>query len=128
MQYLVPGISTKQARNHHRTFKHRHHGCLKEHTVKAQKTSSRRSQCTVAQQYRWFQTRDRAYQFLCKKNTGLCRKTGQTFGELMEHFVIGGDKTNLIADADGDMKIIGEFGRRKHEKKVSDCRSSCSLH
>ena len=60
IQCLVPGISTEQARNHHRTFKRRHHGRLKERAVKAQKTSSRRSQCTVAQQYRWFQTRDRA--------------------------------------------------------------------
>ena len=45
----------------------------------------------------------------------------------MEHFLISGDETNLIANPDGEMKTIGEFGRRKHEKKVSDCRSSATM-
>ena len=26
------------------------------------------------------------------------------------------------------MKIIGEFGRKKHEKKVSDCHASCTMY
>ena len=86
-----------------------------------------RSQCTVAHQYRWFKTVDQAFKFLRENNTGLCRRTGLTFGEVMEHFIISGDETNLIANADGEMKTIGEFGRRKHEKKVSDCCSSATM-
>ena len=65
---------------------------------------------------------------LRERNTGVCRVTGKTFGELIEHFIIGGDETNLICDADGDMKIAGKFGRMKHEKKVSDCRASCTMY
>ena len=42
--------------------------------------------------------------------------TGKSFGELIEHFLIGIYKTFLIADSDGDTRIIGEFGKRKHDK------------
>ena len=42
----------------------------------------------------------------------MCRKTGKHFGKLIEHLVIGGDKTNLIMDADGDLKIIGDAWKR----------------
>ena len=51
MQTLTPDITMKQAQNHQQTFKIRHDGRLKCKAVRAQKTSSRRSQCTVAQQY-----------------------------------------------------------------------------
>jgi hypothetical protein len=27
---------------------------------------------------------------------------------------------NLIADADGDLRIVGEKGKKKHEKKVAN--------
>ena len=50
-----------------------------------------------------------------------------SFGELIEHLIIGGEETWLIADADGYMKIIEEFSRKKHENKVSDCRASCTM-
>ena len=33
-----------------------------------------------------------------------------------------------MADNDGNMKIIGEFGRRKHEKRVSDCKASVTMY
>ena len=64
---------------------------------------------------------------LRKKNTGKCNKSGETSGELIEHFLIGLDKTCLMADANGDMKIIGKFGRRKHEKMAGDCRASATM-
>jgi hypothetical protein len=33
-------------------------------------------------------------------------------------WILGGNETNLIADANGDAKIIGEKGKRKHRKKA----------
>ena len=33
-----------------------------------------------------------------------------------------------MADNDGNMKIIGEFGRRKHKKRVSDCKASATMY
>ena len=44
--------------------------------------------------------------------------------EVVDHFVVGYDEANMIANADGTVKIVGEFGRRKHEKIVSDCQAS----
>ena len=128
IQKLNPELTAEQAKNHRRTFMKKNAGVLKPKAVKAQKTTSRRSQCTVAQQFRWRKMVDKAMNILRERNTGVCQVTGKTFGELIEHFIIGGDETNLICDADGDMKIIGEFGRKKHEKKVSDCRASCTMY
>ena len=110
-----------------RTWKKYSRGRIKQRAVKAQKTTSKRSQCTVAQQFRWFKNVERGLNFLREKNTGTCKRTGKHFGELIEHFVIGMDETNLIADADGDLKVLGEVGKRKHEKKVSDYRGSITM-
>jgi hypothetical protein len=49
----------------------------------------------------------------------VCDKTGKSFGELIDHFIIGGNETDLIADADGDLRIVGEKGKKKHKKKVA---------
>ena len=43
MQQLKPGITTKQAKNHGRTFTKKHKDRLKSRSVKAQKTTSKRS-------------------------------------------------------------------------------------
>ena len=71
---------------------------------------------------------EKSLDFLRKHNTGTCPKTGKTFGELIEHFVLNGDETNLMADNDGNVKIIGEFGRQKHKKRVSDCKASATMY
>ena len=121
MTTLQPELSQLQSRNHyHRTFIKKHADRLKQKPVKAQKTTSKRSQCTVAQQFRWFKLYEKALLFLRTKNTGVCNKTGKSFGELIDHFILGGDEMNLIADADGELRIVGEKGKKKHEKKVSD--------
>ena len=123
IQLVAPHLSLKQIQNHRsRTFRNRHKHRLKPKSVMPQNTSSKRSQCTAAQQWRWFQTFDRCLDVLREKNTGLCKKSGLSFEEVMEHFLIGLDEACLIADADGNLKILPEFGRRSHEKKVSDCR------
>ena len=46
---------------------------------------------------------------------------------MIEHFIIGVNETCFMVDADGDMKIIREFGRKKHEKKVLDCRAFMTM-
>ena len=128
MQIIEPDLSLKQIRNYRsRTFKKKSKSILKPKTVIAQNTSSRRSQCTVAQQFRWFKTVDIALDLMRMNNTGVCNKTGLSFEDVIEHFIIGADETCLQADADGNVRIIGEFGRRKHEKKVADCRASATM-
>ena len=88
---LHPELTYKQAENHfHRTFKKHHAGKIKPKAVKAQKTTSKRSQCSIAQQYRWFKTYELGLRFLREQNTGVCNKTGKLFGELIKHFLLGG--------------------------------------
>ncbi len=116
-----PKLSQLQSRNHyHRTFIKKHVDRLKQKPVKTQKTTSKQSQCTVAQQFRWFKLYEKAICFIRTKNTRVCNKTGMSFGELIDHFILGGNEINLIADADGELRIVGEKGKKKHEKKVSD--------
>ncbi len=45
--------------------------------------------------------------FLRTKNTSEFNATGKSFGELINHFILGGNETNLIADADREFKIVG---------------------
>ncbi len=58
----------------------------------------------------------------------MCNKTGKLFGELIDHFILGSNETNLIADADGDLRIVGEKGKKKHEKKVANYQGSITMY
>ena len=57
---------------------------------------------------------------LQRKNGGLCKKTGKTFGGLMQHFVLGLDEACIMADAGGNIQIIGAADRKKHENILAD--------
>jgi hypothetical protein len=58
----------------------------------------------------------------------VCNKTRKSFGELIDHFILGDDETNLIADADGDLRIVGERGKKKDEKKVANYQGSFTMY
>jgi hypothetical protein len=60
----------------------------------------KRSNITVPQQYRWHQTYKHSLDELRRKNTGTCRISGKTFGELIHCFITAGDDTNLMASDD----------------------------
>jgi hypothetical protein len=36
----------------------------------------------------------------------VCNSTGKSFAELINHFILGGNEKNLIADADGELKML----------------------
>ena len=59
---------------------------------------------------------------------GSLPEDGQNFGELIDYFIVGGDETNMQADADGSLKILGQVGVKKHEKKAADYRGSCTMY
>ena len=121
-------ITMQQSKNWvYRTFFNNNPDRIKSNLVKAQKTTSKRSELSVAHQYRWFKNVEAALNFLREKNTGVCRKTGKTFGELIDHFLIGADETCMMADSNGDLKIVGSKGMKKHEKKVSENRGSITM-
>lgn len=125
---LEPSLTDKQLENHfNRTFFQKHKDVIKK-PVKAQQTTTKRSAITVSQQYRWFKLYQKGLQLLREKNTGVCRVTGKTFGELIHHFIIGGDETCFLANGDGDLCVIGDAKKRRHDKKIADSRASITMY
>ena len=81
IQLLNPGLSEDQANNHfHCNFKKKHKGRIKPKAVISQKTTSRRSQSTVSQQFMGRTNIDKAIAFLQEHNIGICRVTEKLFG------------------------------------------------
>eukprot|EP00956_Cyclotella_meneghiniana_P045509 scaffold372383_cov146-Cyclotella_meneghiniana.AAC.1 len=70
---------------------------------------------------------ERALDFLRENNTGVCRKTGKSFGEIIDHFVVGADEACLMTDNHGSFRIIGASDKKKHERKGSDHRASITM-
>jgi hypothetical protein len=93
---------------------------LKGRLVVAQKTTSKRSMSSVAQQWRWYRNIQEALNLLRQKNTGVCRKTGKQFGEVMDFLVVGADEACLMSDTHGNFKIIRLADKKKHERKSGD--------
>ena len=52
---------------------------------------------------------------------------GRTFGEVMHHFVFGGDETGLLASA-GDVRVMGDKLKRKHELPTATSRASITMY
>ena len=95
---------------HQSDLEEKNQGRLKPKPVKAQKTTSKRIQCTVVQQYCWFKNYEKAPSFIRNKNTGLCKHAGKTFGELIDYFICGADETCMPCDNQGNIKVCGEVG------------------
>ena len=99
-------------------------GILKKSLQKVQCTTSDRIAISIPQQYRWHIAVDAEYDFLRENNRGLCAKTKKSFGELMEHFIVGLDEMCIMSDAHGTLRVIGSADKKKHEKLLQDCRQS----
>jgi hypothetical protein len=94
----------------------------------AQATTTKRSGITLSQQFHWHTMYDSALNELRCRNTGVCNLTGKTFGELIHHFIVGGDETCFMGCEQGTVKVIAAAGRSKHEKKTHDSRASISMY
>jgi hypothetical protein len=98
---------------------------VKNKLVTAQKTTSKHSMTSVAHQWCWMLNIKQALDFLHRMNTGVCRVTGKTFGELIDYFAAGADEACLMADQHGNVKIIGAADKKKHKRKVGE--NQCSI-
>jgi hypothetical protein len=126
---LAPSLTCQQARRHlSRTLIPSHPKQVKPKPVVAQATTTKRSGITLGQQYRWHTTYEDALNELRRRNTGICKLSGKTFGELIHHFITGGDETCFMACEEGTVKVIGSAGRSKHEKKTVDSRISITIY
>ena len=59
----------------------------------AQSTTAKQSGVVVMQQYCWHSMYESDLKELRRRNTGVYKVTGKTFGELIHHFIVGGDET-----------------------------------
>ena len=125
VQEIVPSLSRGQSAQALRAVRHTHKALTG--IVKAQATTTKRTAITVTQQYRWHMMIESCYAELRQHNTGLCKHSGKTFGEVIEHFIWGGDETCLLASA-GDVHIIGDKDKKKHEVKAGDSRMSIAMY
>ena len=80
---------------------------IKAMTQKAQATTADHMSINLPQQYRWQSLVKSFIVHLIEKNTRLCRKTVNTFGNTIVHFIVGLDKLCLVSDAFGDLYVIG---------------------
>ena len=126
LQDLAPHLSHDQAVKYFDMHIRPAHKELLTGVVKAEATTSKRSCITVEQQYRWHKAVDRAYEILRERNTGLT-PDGKTFGEVAHHFVAGGDETCLLASG-GDVKIIGDKEKKKHQVQSANSRTSITVY
>ena len=100
---------------------------FQKYVLGSQATSTNRSSITIEQQFRWHKTYDNVLNLLRTRNVGLCRKSNKTFGEVIQHFIIGGDESNFMASHRGDAYDIGTVGK-KNEKNVADSRMSVTAY
>jgi hypothetical protein len=129
VQDISSHLSRTQARQtFSRTIRPNHPNILKPKTMTAQATTAKRSAITVPQQFRWLRTYYGCLDDLRRRNLGVCNLTGKTFGELIRHFIFGGDETCMQACANGVVKVVGSAGRKKDEKKTNDSRVSITMY
>ena len=60
-------------------------------------------------------------------NTGLCKKSGKTFGEVMGHFITGLHEMCILSDHYGSSSIIGSADKKKHEKVLQETCASITI-
>ncbi len=99
-------------------------GVLKATTHKVQATMSDRTNISLGQQFHWHCIIDEEYDLLHTSNTGLCKRSGKTFGEVMGHFIVGLNEMCLMSDAHGDLRVFGSASKKKHDKLLQDLRVS----
>ena len=72
------------------------------------------------------QTVDKGYATLRERNQGTM-SDGRSFGEAMPFFLLGGDETCFLA-SDGDVSIIGDKEKKKHQLHAADSRTSITVY
>ena len=130
VQEMIPDITRKAARNAmYRNILPLNHalGVLKRTTQKVQATTTDRTNINIPQQYRWHKVVDEVHNYLRTNNTGMCQKSGKTFGEVMPQFLIGLDEMCLMSDSHGDLRVVASADKMKQEKLLQDSRCSITV-
>ena len=99
--------------------KSRADGKIDRRTLKAQATTTERSAITYQSQWRWYGFVTGMFNDLWKKNVAVCKNNFNTFGELMQNFVLGLDEACIMADAGINIRIVGASNRKQNENIIS---------
>jgi hypothetical protein len=102
-------------------------GVLKAMTQKVQATTSDCTNISLGQQFCWHRIVDEEYNLLRTSNTGLCRRSGKSFGEVMGHFIVGLNEMCLLSDVHGDLHVFRSADKKKHEKLLQDSLVSITV-
>ena len=89
-------------------------------TLKVQAMTTERTSVTYKPQWIWYGFATGMINELRKNNVGVCKKTGNNFGQLMQNFVLALDGAFIMADAGRNFRIIGDSDREKYEKIIVD--------
>ena len=123
IQEVNPTLDHKQAKDlleRHLLAKAYADGKIKKNTLNVQATTIERTAVTYRSQWCCYSFVTIMFNDMRRKNGGICKKTGKTFGELMHHLVLGLDEACIMADDGGNIKIIRATDRKKHENILSD--------
>jgi len=88
-------------------------------TVKAQATTTKRTQITIDQQLRWHTCIEEALEFQKRVNL-----PAEEYEKVKDHFLGNLDETCLMANADGSVRVIASQTKKKTEKNTDDSRTS----
>lgn len=127
VQDLEPALTRKQISQSFRRTVRKNHKSVLSNIVKAQASTTKRNAITVSQQFRWHQNVQASMELLRERNTGRAHNGSSSFGELMPHFVVGGDETCLLA-SNGNVMILGDKLRKKHETASANSRTSITMY
>lgn len=89
--------------------------------VSAQKTTTKRCQIRIDQQFRWHSLIDDVWERQALQN-----KPTDKFNLVSSNFMINLDETGVLA-SEGTVKIVGSGDRKKHEKNMDDACDSITI-
>jgi hypothetical protein len=122
------GLSKRQARNFwHHTLKHvKLDGVPMLSSAKADPVSNKRTAAiTEAKQRHFFKVVEAARKF-CADNSPP-EADGTTLRDLEEHFVGNADEEVAMASTDGNVRIVGAAGKKRHLRNSHTSRASLSF-
>ena len=119
---ITMAISTDVALNHYKyLMKKRLLPKVTNNTVKVQKTTTKRSQVTIAGQLRWHGLIEDVWKEQLSLNSHIVN-----FADLHPHFMLNLDETCIMAN-EGSVRIVGDMDIKKHEKIMDDTRLSITI-
>ena len=61
------------------------------------------------------------------QNTGRYKKSNMTFGDVIQHLIVGLDELCPMSDMHGNLRVIGAAGKIKHDHLLQDSRVSITI-